>query len=79
MTNELLIPLVAVAITLACMVAGLLIGYWMGRNSAERPFVSEAAAVKVASQGPTDEPESDDIFKEALHDNRDIRFSTTGR
>ena len=44
---------------------GLITGYWMGRNSAERPFIQKTVAPK-KSQGPTTEPEHGDIFKEAL-------------
>ena len=54
-----------------CMVliVGLLIGYWMGRNSAERPFRS-VEAPKKRHQGSTEDP-GGDLFMEALQDEED--------
>ena len=44
----------------------LLIGYWMGRNSAERPF-SAVKEEKEFDPGSTDEPEGD-YFKDEIPD-----------
>jgi hypothetical protein len=44
---------------------GILVGYWMGRNSAERPFVQQTENVLV-DQGSTDEPEGGDPFVDAM-------------
>jgi len=43
---------------------GILLGYWMGRNSAERPFVQNTQPAQ-ADQGSTEEP-GGDIFTEAM-------------
>jgi hypothetical protein len=51
------------------LVIGLLIGYWMGRNSAERPFRS-VEAPKKRDQGSTEDP-GGDLFLEALQDDKD--------
>ena len=51
------------------LVVGLLIGYWMGRNSAERPFRS-IEAPKKRDQGSTEDP-GGDLFMEALQDDED--------
>lgn len=51
------------------LVVGLLIGYWMGRNSAERPFRS-VEAPKKRNQGSTEDP-GGDLFMEALEDDKD--------
>jgi hypothetical protein len=47
---------------------GLLCGYWMGRNSAERPFIQTTVAPKVTAQGSSDEPLEGDPFREAMQD-----------
>ena len=52
-----------IAISIACV----LLGYWMGRNSAERPLVTEAQQ-RPFDPGPTNEPEHDDIFRDAMTD-----------
>lgn len=44
---------------------GIAAGYWMGRNSAEKPLIQNTEPRR-ASQGSTEEPEHGDIFKEAL-------------
>ncbi|MHC4310900.1 MAG: hypothetical protein ACYSW3_00330 [Planctomycetota bacterium] len=49
-------------ITLVC---GIFIGYWMGRNSADQPFRSDYNVAK-RDQGPKEEPEQGDIFKDAM-------------
>lgn len=51
------------------LIIGLLIGYWMGRNSAERPFRS-IEAPKKRDQGSTEDP-GGDLFLEALQDDKD--------
>jgi hypothetical protein len=43
---------------------GIAAGYWMGRNSAERPFVQQTIN-KTVDQGSKDEPEGD-VFVEAM-------------
>ena len=45
----------------------VLLGYWMGRNSAERPMISEAQQ-RPFDPGSTDEPDHDDIFRDAMSD-----------
>jgi len=54
--------------------AALITGYWMGRNSAEKPIISRES--KTFDPGPTDEPEEGDIFREALEDGKDRRMPT---
>ena len=44
---------------------GIMAGYWMGRNSAERPFVQQTVN-KVVDQGPKDDLGQGDIFIESL-------------
>jgi len=44
---------------------GVLFGYWMGRNSAERPFVQQTTVNKTVDQGPKDDEGAGDIFIEA--------------
>lgn len=44
--------------------AGIAAGYWMGRNSAERPLIQNTQPARV-DQGSKDEPLEGDIFKEA--------------
>ena len=46
---------------------GIAAGYWMGRNSAERPLIQNTEPAR-ADQGSTEEPEHGDIFKEALEE-----------
>ena len=52
----------------------LITGYSMGRNSAEKPLISKEA--KEFDQGPTEEPETGDIFKDAMEDETAKRIST---
>ena len=57
-----------------CAFCGCVIGYWMGRNSAERPFLSEAQP-RHTDQGPTDESQVD-VFRDAMQGADDKRIPT---
>ena len=62
-----LIPLIDNGPIVVLIIGCILMGYWMGRNSAERGFRSESAAneSRPSSQGSHDEPEGD-IFEDAM-------------
>lgn len=53
----------ATGFILAVSLVFLYIGYWMGRNSAERPF-NASEKPEEFEPGPTDEPEGDYIMDE---------------
>ncbi|MHC4316575.1 MAG: hypothetical protein ACYSW3_29380 [Planctomycetota bacterium] len=55
---------------------GLLAGYWMGRNSAERPFIQTTVAPKVTNQGSSDEPLEGDPFREAMQEDKEKAVPT---
>ncbi len=55
---------------------GIAAGYWMGRNSAERPLVQTTVASKVASQGSSDEPIEGDPFREAMQEDKEEAVPT---
>lgn len=56
--------MIITGIILALSVVYLYIGYWMGRNSAERPF-NASEKEKPFNPGSTDEPEGD-YFRDEL-------------
>ena len=65
--------MIVTGVIIALSVIYLYIGYWMGRNSAERPF-NASEKEKPFDPGPTDEPEGD-YFLDELPDYGE----TTGR
>ena len=70
----LLAPFIS-ALTVAVLCIGcVLLGYWMGRNSIERPMRSENNPAK-GHQGLSDDP-GGDPYEYALSDDEDVRVST---
>jgi hypothetical protein len=70
--------LIFMFIVIFCSFCSLMIGYWMGRNSAERPFRSELVQRRPKEQGPKDEPEEGDIFRIAMEpEEEEERIPTT--
>ena len=55
---------------------GIAAGYWMGRNSAERPLIQTTIAPKVATQGSSDEPIEGDPFREAMQEDQEKAVPT---
>lgn len=55
---------------------GLLCGYWMGRNSAERPFVQTTVAPTKPDQGSKEEPLEGDPFREAMQEDQEKAVPT---
>ena len=70
----LLAPLVSAVLAIAVCIGCVLLGYWMGRNSIERPMRSENNPAK-GHQGLSDDP-GGDPYEYALSDDEDIRVST---
>ena len=60
-TSILLALLISVAICAVLCLGSLGLGYWMGRNSSERPFRSDLNP-KVHDQGGSAEPEDDPFY-----------------
>ncbi len=55
---------------------GLMAGYWMGRNSAEKPFVQNTTAPRGVNQGSKDEPIEGDPFREAMQEDKEKAVPT---
>lgn len=60
-------------ITAGMAVACVVLGYWMGRNSIERPMRSDYAPT---AQQPTDDEVPADVFDAAMDEDEDQRVST---
>ena len=51
----------------------ILIGYALGRNSAERPIVNPEIKIPSLKKDPTDEPLGD-VFNDAMRGDSDARY-----
>ncbi len=68
--------IILMVLTTAIAVGCVLLGYWMGRNSTERPMISEAQPPLHKDQGSKDEPEYGDLFRDAMAGQEDGRIAT---
>ena len=70
-----LIPWLSAVIATATAVGCILLGYWMGRNSIERPMRSDSNPRR-HDQGSTEEPGGDPFVAAMAEDDEDERRPT---
>jgi hypothetical protein len=71
---NLLAPLISGLLVAVLCIGSIMLGYWMGRNSIERPMRSDNNP-RPNSQGLPDDP-GQDPYEYALSDDEDVRIST---
>jgi hypothetical protein len=67
--KEIAIVFISVILAMGAAVALVVIGYWMGRNTTERPFRSQMnpkKALRLRTNAPKPEPDGD-LFQDAAY------------